>query len=205
MTFSEHKAILKKNLVIILALTLIVGAAAYVFSQYSPTYYKTSISFAVNRVNKQETAEYQFDGYYAIQASDLFSQTVVSWFYTPSVLLEIYDQAKVDPQIDSLERFTNRFKTKKYSSQNIVLTFRERDRATAEKISQSIIEVVQKRGADLNRTADQKALFEVVGSQPVIVEANPAVVLNTIVGLMLGLFLSLGLIYLVRYFKSDPV
>ncbi|MDD5566932.1 MAG: hypothetical protein PHH01_01940 [Patescibacteria group bacterium] len=205
MTFSEHKAILKKNLVIILALTLIVGAAAYVFSQYSPTYYKTSISFAVNRVNKQETAEYQFDGYYAIQASDLFSQTVVSWFYTPSVLLEIYDQAKVDPQIDSLERFTNRFKTKKYSSQNIVLTFRERDRATAEKISQSIIEVVQKRGADLNRTADQKALFEVVGSQPVIVEANPAVVLNTIVGLMFGLFLSLGLIYLVRYFKSDPV
>ncbi|MBU0707146.1 hypothetical protein KKG41_02110 [Patescibacteria group bacterium] len=203
MKFYEHKQVIKRNLLAILIISILVGAAAFLFSYYSPTKYKTSISFAVNRINKQETADYQFDGYYAIQASDLFSQTVVSWFYTPSVLMEIYDLAEVEPNITTLERFTNRFKTKKYSSQNIVVIFQERDHTTAEKISQSIISTVQERGAELNRTSDQKALFEIVGSTPVIVEQKPMLILNTVVGLVVGLFLSLGLIYFIRYLRTE--
>ncbi len=202
MEFIEHKQLWKRNIVLIIILTLLLGAASFIFSYYSPTEYKSSISFAVNRINKQETVDYQYDGYYAIQASDLFSQTVVSWFFTPSVLLEIYEKAKVDPHIDTLERFANRFKTKKYSSQNIVVTFKERDQNTAEQISDSIIKTVQERGAALNQTADQKALFEIVGSSPVIVEQKPMIIINTAVGLIVGFFLSIGLVYLIRYFKT---
>ncbi|MDP3964843.1 MAG: hypothetical protein Q8Q20_04295 [bacterium] len=202
MSWAEHSGVLRKSWPIILILGLLIGAAAYLFTVYQPVEYKSSISFAVNRINKEQTADYQFDGYYAIQASDLFSQTVVSWFFTPSVLLEIYDTAGIDPQIDTLERFTNRFKTKKFSSQNIVATFTERDRDTAEAISESIIETVQERGAALNQTADQQALFEIVGSTPVIVEETPNLWLNTIVGLIVGLWLGLALVYGVRYFRS---
>lgn len=202
MKFSEHKEFIKRQRAVIIVLTILVTVAAFVFTYLSPTTHKSSISFAVNRINKQDTAEYQYDGYYAIQASDLFSQTVVSWFYTPSVLLEIYDRAGIDPAITSLETFSSRFKTRKYSAQNIVVTFSERDKNTAEKISQSIIDTVKERGASLNQTADRKALFEVVGSKPVIVEQKPPLVINTLVGLVLGFCLSLGTVYLVRYFKT---
>ena len=202
MEYPEHKSLLRKNLPLLIVLPILVGVAALLFSYYAPTYYKSSISFAVNRINKQETVDYQYDGYYAIQASDLFSQTVVSWFFTPSVLLEIYEQAEVEPNIDSLERFTNRFKAKKYSSQNIVVSFKERDQDTAEKISQSIIQTVQDRGAKLNQTSDQKALFEVVGSTPVIDDQKPNVILNTVIGIIVGFFAGLGLVYLIRYFKN---
>jgi hypothetical protein len=78
-----------------------------------------SVSFAVNRINSQSTAEYQYDGYYALQAADLFAQTVVSWFSTPSVLREVYDQASMDPEITTVSSLANRFKVKKYSAQNI--------------------------------------------------------------------------------------
>lgn len=202
MTFVEHKELLRRHRWLLIVLTLAVGAAAYLFTALSPTTHKASISFAVNRINKQETAEYQFDGYYAIQASDLFSQTVVSWFYTPSVLLEIFERAGFDPQITSLERFTSRFKTRKYSAQNIVLTFQERERAVTEKIAQAILDIVKERGSSLNQTADRKALFEIVGSKPVIVEQKPPLVLNTVLGLVLGFCFSLAVVYLVRYFKT---
>jgi hypothetical protein len=140
---------------------IIVGVlSALGFSYMKPITYDTSISFSINRINRQDTAEYQYDGYYAIQASDLFSQTVMSWFMTPSVLLEMYDQAGIDPQIKSLTDLTSRFKTKKYSPQNIVVKFSERDQETATKISAAIVTVVEKKGAIANQTSDQKALLE---------------------------------------------
>ncbi|MFA6197548.1 MAG: hypothetical protein WC734_00125 [Patescibacteria group bacterium] len=202
MNTNEHSALLKKYLWLIVIITLLVGASSYVWAKQIPTVYRTSISFAVNRINKQDTAEYQYDGYYAIQASDLFSQTVVSWFYTPSFILEVYDIAGVTPKIDTLEKFTAQFKTKKYSAQNIVVTYPERDRATAEKIANGIIQNVSQRTKSLNQSSEQKALFEVVGAKPVIVEQPSNIPVRTVLGLIVGLVASLGFVYLVRYFRS---
>ncbi len=202
MEFNEHKKLVRRNLAILIVFPVIFAAASFLFSYYQPKQFKTSISFAVNRINKQTTADYQYDGYYAIQASDLFSQTVVSWFFTPSVLLEIYEDAGVEPNITSLERFTNRFKAKKYSSQNIVVAYKERDHETAEKLAASIINTVQERGSELNQSAEQEALFEIVGSTPVIDEQEPNLILNSLIGLIFGFCAGLGLVYLVRYFKA---
>ena len=70
-------------LIVIIAITGL--ASALVFSILRPAYYDTSLAFSINRINLQTTENYQYDGYYAIQASDLFSQTVMSWMMTPSV------------------------------------------------------------------------------------------------------------------------
>lgn len=202
MNSNEHTALIKKHFWVIIFITLLVGASTFVWAKMTPKVYRTSISFAVNRINKQDTAEYQFDGYYAIQASDLFSQTVVSWFYTPSFILEVYDTAGITPKIESLEKFTAQFKTKKYSAQNIVVTYPERDRDTAQKIADGIVVNLDQRTRDLNQSSDQKALFEVVGSKPVIVEQPSDTVTKTLLGLLVGLVAALGIVYLVRYFRS---
>lgn len=202
MNTSEHAHLIKKYFWLIVVITLLVGASTFVWAKQTPTTYRTSISFAVNRINKQDTAEYQYDGYYAIQASDLFSQTVVSWFFTPSFILEVYDTAGITPKIESLEKFTAQFKTKKYSAQNIVVTYPERDQATAEKIANGIVVNLDQRTQELNKSSDQKALFEVVGSKPVIVEQSSNTATKTLLGLLVGLVAGLGLVYLVRYFRS---
>src|SRR3990167_294282 len=117
--------IIQKYRWLIVIISLIGLGAGLIFSLIRPISYDTSLAFTINRINKQETAEYQFDGYYAIQASDLFSQTVMSWLMTPSVLLEIYQQAGIDPKISSLEEISSRFKTRQYSPQNIVVRYKE--------------------------------------------------------------------------------
>ncbi|MBU2228884.1 hypothetical protein KJ810_00585 [Patescibacteria group bacterium] len=201
MELHEHIFILKKGKSFIITFTLLVTLAAFLFTYFRPVTYASSISFAVNRINKQETPYYD-DSYFGIQASDLFSQTVISWFLTPSVLLEIYESGEVDPQIESLERFANRFKTKKYSPQNIVVRFSERDEDTANTISQAVITVVEEKAVSINQTADNKALFEIVGEKPVIVKNDPQTILATIVGFIVGLVVGIVLVYLFRYFKT---
>ncbi|MFA6271986.1 MAG: Wzz/FepE/Etk N-terminal domain-containing protein [Patescibacteria group bacterium] len=201
MELREHISILKKSRVFIITFTLLVTLAAFLVTYLRPLSYASSISFAVNRINKQETPYYD-DSYFGIQASDLFSQTVISWFLTPSVLLDIYERGNVDPQIESLEKFANRFKTKKYSPQNIVVRFNERDEDTANKISQAVVSVVEEKAVSINQTADNKALFEIVGEKPVIVKNDPQVLLTTIIGFIVGLGLSVVFVYLLRYFKT---
>lgn len=201
MELKEHLAIFKKSKSFIIVFTVIVTLAAFLFTYFRSVTFSSSISFAVKRINKQETPYYD-ESYFAIQAADLFSQTVISWFLTPSVLLDIYDRAQVDPKISSLEKFVSRFKTKKYSAQNIVVRFSERDKKTTEDVSQAISEVVEEKAATLNQTADNKALFEIQGEKPVIVENKPKVVLSTIIGLITGLFVSIILVYLSHYFKT---
>jgi len=188
---------------IIIVITVVATIASFVFSYFKPVTYDTSISFQINRINKQETVDYQYDGYYAIQASDLFSQTVMSWFKTPSVLLEIYDQAGIDPRINSMERFTSRFKTKQYSPQNVVIRFKENDKVTAEKISQAIVDIIPEKASQSNQTSEQEAFFEVIGAKPVIVENKPLVWLVTILGFVGGLVGSIILIYIIRYFREE--
>lgn len=166
-------------------MSLVIGALlGALIASFKPISYESSLSFSVNQINKQETQDYQFDGYYAIQASDLFSETIVSWFQTPSFLLEIYTRAGVDPQITSLDGFTSRFKMKKFSSQNLVLKFTEATEEKAEKLSKSIIDHVEERAGELNQNADSKALFQVVGGNPVIVKKELTVSMGMLYGLI---------------------
>lgn len=204
MELRQSITIIRQSFGWVIGTALVTGAAALAVALSSPEQFDTSLAFAINRINKQETVDYQFDGYYAIQASDLFAQTITSWLTTPSILLEIYQRADVDPDIASLSSFSGRFTTKKYSSQNIGVRFIERDKHTAEKISAAIIAVLQAKTATINQTADAKALFEIVGSSPVIVATKPSPVLSTIIGLLVGAAVAGLLVFLRHYFRTGP-
>lgn len=197
----EYHTVIRRFASLLIILTVLGGLAGFGTSSFvQEVSYDTSIAFSVNRTNRQDTPDYQYDGYYAIQAADLFSQTIVSWFSTPSVLLEMYRNAGIEPVIHSIDAFSNQFKTRKYSSQNIVVRFSEETRERAGQISSSVIETAQERAKELNRSNSDEALFDVVASEPVIVEKQPNIPFSTILGLIagaiIGLVAAIGLHYL---------
>jgi capsular polysaccharide biosynthesis protein len=203
MVLKEYLNVVKKYLVLVVAIVLVSALASFFLSFYRPITYDASISFAVNRINKEKTPDYQYDGYYAIQASDLVSQTVVSWFATPSVVLEIYNQAGLSPAFESLDKFATLFHTKKYSGQNIGVKFNMADKLSAEKISNAAVTLIADKVANLNKNSDNQALFEIVASPPVIVENKANALLITLIGLVTGLILGLLLVYVIDFFKAD--
>lgn len=185
-------------------LALVGSLVAAVFAARQPVRYQTSISFAVNRIDKAPSTTYQYDGYYAIQAADLFSQTVVSWFSTPSVLVEVYERAGVSTAPTSLRNLTSRFKTKKYAAQNIVVTFGEETEERARLIAEAVTATMQTRAAKLNQTAEAQALFEIVGSKPVIVATKPSIVTFAVAGFLVGFLVGLTLLSLTAYLRNLP-
>lgn len=186
----------------LITFVLVATLATLAFSAYAQPSYVTSLSISVNRVHRQETPDYQYDGYYAIQASDLFSQTILSWFLTPSVLLEFYDTAGVDPQITSLGGLTARFHARKFSAQNIVVQFSDPDRDSANKLATAIGTVVKKRGESLNQSDGGQGIFEVAPAKPVLVETRPNTVLNTVVALVASSMIGFALAASRRYLRS---
>lgn len=202
MEFRDAIHDLKRSRAWILWGTLAVVAVAVIVSALQPVTHTTSLSFSVNRIAAAESEYYEYDGYYAIQAADLFSQTVVSWFMTPSVLLEVYERAGIDPAIGSLDQFTSRFKTRKYSAQNIVVKYTERDPATAQALADAIVSIVETKAGELNKNETREALFEVRGSAPVTVEDHVNWTLTILIGLVVGFIASTAVTTSVRYLRG---
>ncbi|MFH1171479.1 MAG: hypothetical protein V1778_03000 [bacterium] len=165
--------------------------------------YTTSLSITVDRIHRQATSQYQYDGYYAIQADDLFSQTLLSWFLTPSALLEFYQHASVDPHITSLNGLVSRFRARKYSAQNIVVQFSDPDRKAAEKLAAAISTVVKERGESLNQDSEGQGIFQVQPATPVIVQTRTNVPLNTTVAFLASALLAYILVAMRQYFLGE--
>lgn len=158
---------------LIVMMVVVATVATYLVASTRPVQSGVSTSFAVNRVNREPTPDYQYDGYYALQAADLFAQTVVSWFSTPAILQEFYQAANLDPETKSVDTLPSRFHVKKYSAQNIVIRFTERTPERAAKVAAAMNTVMRQRTEALNQTADSKSLFDLVATKPVIADSKP--------------------------------
>lgn len=187
----------------VLALVAVAAGVAWFVSWSANPHYAASLSLTVNRVNKKTTADYEYDGYYAIQASDLVAQTVLSWFLTPSTLLEFYERAGIDAHITSLSGAVSRFRARKYAAQNIVVQFSDPERDRVEKLAIAIGEVVQERGEALNKDAEGKAIFDVVPAKAVIVERRPNVPLTVAAAAVIALLIGLVSVAAVSYLRGD--
>lgn len=200
MELRDYLKVYWKQRVMIGLLVLIATATAMAIAATRPERTGVSVSFAINRTNREATAQYQYDGYYALQASDLFAQTVVSWFSTPSVLLEVYQNVNLDPAIQSINSLPSRFSVRKYSAQNIVVKFTETDTGRAEKVADGLKKVMESKASMLNQTSDGKSLFEIVGGVPVIAPIKLSLaliaVVTAVLSLAIGMFVAAARHYL---------
>lgn len=201
MELRTHAHILKNARWFIVLFTILVGVAALLFSLFRPVPYKALVSFDVAFVNRPETPDYQYGAYYDLKAGEIYTQHLMSWFMTPAIVADIYEAAGIPYKIDNIARFTNRFQAKQYSAQNFVVIFKEYNRETAGKLAQGVIEVVETRVQDTSTAGDQ-IVFAVTGLDPVIAKAEYSPWLVTGVGALVGLIISLLLVYLREYFRA---
>lgn len=192
----------QRQWVFVLLFTVLVAGIGLVVATSTRPKYQTSVSFSIALTQKQQTPDYQYDGYYAIKAAELVSQTLISWFLTPSVILDIYSDAGVPPNISNLNRFVARFKARQHAAQNIVITFKEDDETKARAIAESIVTVVEKKGEALNTTEQREALFDVQGSTPVIVKTrlNPYLTVGS--AMLFGFFIALFAVSVKEYWNE---
>lgn len=188
-----------------IVIAALVGAPfAVALASVAPVRLKVSMAFTVSEQARQETADYAYDGYYALRAAELVSDTMISWLSTPSVVKQIHEEAGLElTDAEALGVAGRAFRAKKYSSQNIVVTFSAADEESARKLAASTSDVLAARAAGLVLSASGDSLFRTTASMPVVAYASTPPRVAAVAGALVGAFLGFALAYFARV-KKDP-
>jgi len=190
-----------KTVVIAAVAGALLGAA---LASVAPPRVKASLSFTVAQQARQETADYAYDGYYALRSAELISDTLISWLSTPSIVKEIHATAGLGlTEEEALAAAGRVFRAKKYSSQNVVVSFSASDEDAARKLAAAATEVLAARASGLVLSSTGDSLFHVTGSSPVVARASTPPRAAAVAGAFIGAFLGLSLAYFARA-KKDP-
>lgn len=159
---------------------------------------RTSVSFAftISQQARQATTDYSYDGYYALRASELVADTMISWLGTPSIIKEVYADAGIAMTDAEIKAIAGRaFRGKKYSSQNVVVSYAASDAETAAKLYTSLARLLSERARTLVLSPEQETLFIVTASEPVIAENSFSPVRAALAGAFVGAFIGLACAY----------
>ena len=200
MELKEYLKIIKKDLKLIIIISIITAVSAFLFSAMEPAAYETSISLAINKNKTQNTDDFKYDGYYALQTSEMLADTIVEWTKSPTIVDSVYQKAGVNQNFKNIKSYTKKFTAKKMSSQHVEVKFKSDTKENAEKISSAIVEIISDKTKTLEENSGEEIAFSVSSENPVIVENKPDAFLNLFIGLISGLFLGIFVVFGRRYF-----
>ncbi|MBU4141322.1 hypothetical protein KKE99_00400 [Patescibacteria group bacterium] len=202
MELKEYIRIFKKEKNIISGTVLLVFISTLIFSGLKEVSCENDMLLLISRSGTQNTADYKYDGYYAVQASDIFADNASQWLASASIASEIYIRAKAESELRSLKDFSKIFKADKLSSQYVRVRYRSKDKETAIDLAHAITDVLQEKADLLSRSSIEQISFKIIYSDPLSIESKSDFLLNGILaiigGLFLGIFMALGK----NYFKD---
>ena len=201
MELKSYLQIIKQQKKVIIITALLVGFFAFIFSFFTPTIYETSLSIETERKNIQETSDFRYDDYYALKASEMFVDSMAKWFSNPEFIIQIYKKAEVDISSASLRNLKKKIKANKMSAQYLEIKFKAKTFKEAEKISSAISSTIKERSKNLGWTEAKENIFSIKTNEPIIVEKNPIIFLNTLIGLFSGLFIGILIGFFRKYFE----
>ncbi len=202
MELKEYLKIIKKNLKLILAIGVVAALSAFLFSTFQPVEYETSLPILISKNKTQETDDFKYDGYYALQASEMLADTIAEWTKSPATVNAIYQEAEAFGNFGSIKSYAKKFTAKKMSSQHIEIKFNSGAKESAEKISSAAVKIINGKIKNLEENSEEEISFSVSGENPMIVEKKPDLLLNLFIGFISGLFLGIFIVFGKEYLKD---
>ncbi|MDD3190203.1 MAG: hypothetical protein PHI66_00720 [Candidatus Pacebacteria bacterium] len=202
MELAEYIRIIKKEQKTILKAGALTAFFALIFSTYAYTGYEASVSLFLTKSGTQQTDEFKYDGYYALESGEIVSDNIEKWLKSPQVVSEIYSEARMDPGFRNIKNYKKKFTANKMSNQYVEVSFETDSAESAEKISSAINRVIKRKMNEMSAESEEEISFSVKETDPVIIEKKSNLPLNVFAGLFSGLFLGTFFVFLKRYLNK---
>lgn len=203
MELREYVKVVRKSLPLLVVLAAGFGGLAFFVSQQLPPMYTASLTFYVKRQATEASADYYtFDGYYSQQAAEKFTETVVGFLKSKDILLASARLADLPTDQESLQQLESSIKIKQVAPQLVSLKVEEGSSEEAKKFCTTLAQATTERINLLNQTGDKAISVDLLNSEPLVEKSEPKVVLNSLVGILVGALLSFLYIFLKEYFQS---
>ncbi len=167
--------------------SFLVASVTGVFAWQRGEKYSISLTITLSRQETQNVTDYKYDSYYAILATDEFSETLSGWFKTPEMTEDIYYQASLPLKKNSLNNLARRFRAEKISPHVVEIRFGASSESEGLILAQAIKEVLEKRISLLNSASAQGLNFTILSSNPIIVKNIQTIFWQIVAGFFTGL------------------
>jgi len=193
-------ALLKKNLSFILILAVLTGLITGVVTSRLPRTMDVSISFTIPIPERPLSNNYEYDGYYALQATDLFASTFAGWLHSPEFVSAVYEKAGIlkKPSIRALGKA---FTTRKVSGQLVELQFSASSSKEAENISNQVVIAAKEKVSKFNSEGQKNLTFSVISADPLVIPASRNASINALVAFVIVLVLGINVLIFVDAYK----
>lgn len=183
----------------------ITGILALLISlRLQPTYHAV-LSVYVQKIPEQPAGgDFTFDGFYAQQAAESYTDTVVGLFESPAIYVRALQIADRDSEASAVEQVKQQTRIQKVAPRLIDLEVRSYEREEARILAQSLFKAVSNRLDELTLedSANLNMKINAVNDEPLISLAQPRVILNTVVGVLVGIFIATTALLLKEYLLS---
>jgi hypothetical protein len=145
-----YKNFFKKNALFLSIITVIGISLGLALTRLFPISYDVSLALNIERKAENTNEFYTYDGFYAIQATELFGKSVASWFVTPDFVEDVLRNAdKSDIDKLSVKDFRRIFTPEQVSANVVEVRFgvdkTEIGTTLTDSISSSIVSYMQTR------------------------------------------------------------
>lgn len=200
MELKEIFQTISRRLTLLMLVIITIASSVGYFTITSKEAYETS-SLITIQSSREATSQYQYGGFYAIQSSELFINTITGWIKNTNIVSEIYTRAGIEFDRNKVETLGKNIYARKVPPQNLVLIIKDQDRDSSIKIAESTIDVVRDRIDQMSLVANAAADFEILSSSLITRNVRPNIYLNILISIIIGFLFGTILIFVFEYFS----
>lgn len=204
MELRDYVKIWGRHLTLIVAITMLGAGIAYFFTKQQPVQFEGTTTFTVTKPTPPASGNfYEYDQFYAVQASTIFADTIASWLQDPNTVAEIYDAAKVPVPPGGTTKIARVFRVRKQpQTTTLYLTVRNTDQDKVHGVVGSAQSVVAAKLSDLRTQSQDPNYFQVAITTPRVFALTPKPYLSAVFGAVSGLILGLLAAWLLEYLRE---
>lgn len=205
MELREYFRIIGRHLTAFIGIILLSLIFTTVFTKMQPISYTASTSFTVNKgssLRQKDVNYYLFDNYYNVQSAGLFSQTIATWFSSPSLVKEIYEKAGLAVPNVSQKTLAKTFRADRQEPATINVTVTGENKEELNKLINAASSVIQEKTDELGKSSSE-TVYEMAKFDPIVSENKTNWLLNMIIAIVSGVLVGLIIVFGIEYFKDE--
>lgn len=164
--FTEYLIQLRRRLPVLILISLAMAVCAYAVVNRQGITHEVHFSYLVSLQERSPSSQYQFDGYYALQAIELFTETLSKWVITPEVLVEAYQRAQVPLPGLSQRQLQAGVSAEQAAPQLVHVVIRNQNVEYAKKVAAALDTTIQEKVTLYQEQGTPAVQFKIVATKP---------------------------------------
>jgi capsular polysaccharide biosynthesis protein len=193
---------LRNNILPITVFAVFLAVISGLMAQKYSHRFTATLSFYVYKPHEvAPSGEYSYDGYYAQQIAESYTDTLVGLLENPDILSQALTSLGIDASRD-LASYANSITVEKVAPQLVTLKVALNNREESSRLATSVAENVRSQVSKFNNQRGEGVEVGLVETDPLQGEEQIPATIAGIAGLLLGVVMGIGFLFFRVYLKG---